>query len=171
LDVLAPIFRRVVAIDRSEAQLSRAQRRIAGRGYSNVQLLHAELDELEVTQAVGEGADLVVAARVLHHAPKPRATVALLARWLKRGGQLVVIDYQRHSDESFRERQADVWNGFEPDDLRAYALGAELENVDVQPLPRGFVQNPMDGHLSWLVLVAEQPKGRARADAVISRSV
>src|SRR6478609_3023996 len=41
LDVLAPAFDRVVALDRSAAQLARAERRVQARGYDNVELCSA----------------------------------------------------------------------------------------------------------------------------------
>jgi len=43
LDVLAPAFDRVVALDRSSAQLARAERRVLARGYDNVELFSAEI--------------------------------------------------------------------------------------------------------------------------------
>jgi len=45
LDVLAPFFRRVIAIDRSPLQLKRAQTRIVQRRYQNVELLCGEIDD------------------------------------------------------------------------------------------------------------------------------
>lgn len=163
LDALAPIFRRVVALDRSEAQLSRAAERVAVRGYTNVSLLTAELGDEAIRRAVGAGADLVVAARMLHHTPRPRAALAALAKLLKPGGRLVVVDYQRHADESFRERQADVWNGFEPDELEAHARAAGLEDAHTSPLPDGLVQSASDSHIGWQTLVASRPHERAEA--------
>lgn len=157
LDALAPIFRRVVAVDRSEAQLERAAERVALRGYDNVSLLFAELGDDAIRRAVGQGADLVVASRMLHHAPRPRAALEALTRLLKPGGRLVVVDYQRHADEAFRERQADVWNGFEPDELEAHARAAGLSQVQARPLPQGLVQSQTDDHIGWQTLVAVRP--------------
>src|SRR4029077_1392935 len=71
LDVLAPTFERVVAVDRSEVQLRRARERAAARGYDNVSFVEGELDAAELLGAVGDGADAVFAARVLHHAARP----------------------------------------------------------------------------------------------------
>lgn len=153
LDALAPIFRRVIAVDRSEAQLTRAAERVALRGYRNVSLLSAELGDDVIRRAVGSGADVVVASRMLHHAPRPRAALEALTRLLKPGGRLVVVDYQRHGDEAFRERQADVWNGFEPEELEAHARAAGLADVHTRELPRGFVQSQLDEHIGWQTLV------------------
>jgi DNA-binding transcriptional ArsR family regulator/protein-L-isoaspartate O-methyltransferase len=157
LDALAPIFRRVIAVDRSDAQLERAAERVALRGYGNVSLLSAELGDDAIQRAVGQGADVVVASRMLHHAPRPRIALEALTRLLKPGGRLVVVDYQRHADESFRERQADVWNGFEADELEAHARAAGLTEVHSRPLPEGLVQSQSDTHIAWQTLVAVRP--------------
>jgi ArsR family transcriptional regulator len=108
LEVLAPVYDRVVGIDRSEPQLSLARERVAARGYPNVTLLQGDLDARELRKAVGAGADAVFASRVLHHAPQPAKVVAQLASLCAPGGALVVLDYARHDDESMRE-QADAW--------------------------------------------------------------
>ncbi|HLV67517.1 MAG TPA: metalloregulator ArsR/SmtB family transcription factor [Polyangiaceae bacterium] len=154
LDVLAPLYRRVIGIDRSEAQLARARRRVARHGYDNVTLMCGELDERAVLAAVAPGADLVIAARVLHHAPRPRATLRALAGLLRPSGRLVVIDYQRHTDDAFREHQADVWNGFEASELEGHARAAGLVDPEVRPLPENLAEGAPDGHLGWQVLVA-----------------
>jgi SAM-dependent methyltransferase len=141
-----------VAFDRSRAQLERARRRIALRGYTNVELLCAEADSEAVHEAVGSGANLVVASRVLHHAPLPRVTVAALVGLVAPGGKLVLIDYAHHDDDELREQQADVWMGFEPAELTDFAADAGLMAVSVRRLPAGYVSGSNDGHLGWLVL-------------------
>lgn len=160
LDVLAPVFQRVIAVDRSEAQLARAGQRVRSRGYDNVEFHRGELDDPALCAAVGEGADVVVAARVLHHAPRPKQMVGALAALVRPSGRLLIIDYCRHSDEALREEQADVWMGFEPSELEGYACAAGLVDVRVTRVPAGFVQNGMDGHIAWQALVATRP-GRA----------
>ena len=157
LDVLAPAFERVVALDRSAAQLARAERRVLARGYDNVQLFAAEIGDREVRRAVGEGADVVVAARVLHHAPLPRETMKALAALLRPGGTLLLLDYARHADEALRDAQADVWMGFDAGELEEFAEDAGLSSVRARELPRGLFQNGVDGHLGWLLLSGKRP--------------
>ena len=170
LEVLAPLYDRVVAVDRSEEQLSRARERIAGHGFRNVTLLRAELDSSELRRAVGGtqggtggsksarrgGADAVYASRVLHHAPQPARVVAQLASLCAPGGSLVVVDYVRHDDESMRE-QADVWLGFEPAELRRFARAAGLADVRVLKIPPFLCGEGIDKHLPWQALVARAP--------------
>jgi ArsR family transcriptional regulator len=154
LDALAPIFERVIGFDRSEAQLVRARRRVAERSYDNVSLVRAEADAPELTSAVGAGADLVVASRMLHHAPLPRATLASLGQLLRPGGRLLVVDYCRHADEELRERQADVWMGFDATELVQHARASGFEHASVLEIPRGYVKRSSDGKVGWQVLSA-----------------
>jgi len=157
LDALAPLYDRVIAVDRSEQQLARAAQRVALRGYVNVRLLCAELGDEALASALGEGADLVVAARVLHHAARPWAVLAGLVRLLRPGGRLVVVDYQRHGDEAFRESQADVWNGFDADELEQRARAAGLRDVRVTALPAPLLAGLSDSHVGWQALTGVRP--------------
>ncbi|MDF2693643.1 MAG: Transcriptional regulator, ArsR family / Methyltransferase fusion [Labilithrix sp.] len=162
LDVLAPAFERVIAVDRSEAQLDRARSRVAARGYPNVTLLKSELGAAELHGHLGEGADVVFASRLLHHAPRPIDLVRQLARLARPGAAIVVIDYERHDDESMRD-EADLWLGFEPTELRRLAVEAGLEDIDVVRLPSAWCGRGKDAHLPWQVLVARSaPAAKAK---------
>jgi DNA-binding transcriptional ArsR family regulator len=164
LDVLAPAFDRVVAVDRSGAQLERARARIARRGYANVQLLRAELGAPELREHVGDGADVVFASRLLHHAPRPVDLVRQLTLLAKpagkdaasaRGGAVVIVDYGRHDDESMRQ-EADLWLGFEASELKRFAREAGLEDADVITIPAAWCGKGKDSHLPWQVMVSHR---------------
>ena len=155
LDVLAPVFERVIAVDRSEAQLCRAKERVALRGYANVVFLEGELDDAGVVSAAGVGADAVFAVRVLHHAPSPAKTVEELARLCAPGGAVIVLDYAAHEDESMRE-QADLWLGFEPVELSRFARSAGLVESRVTQVPVALHGRGPDAHLSFQLLVAKK---------------
>jgi DNA-binding transcriptional ArsR family regulator len=148
LDILAPAFERVIAVDRSEAQLERARARVASRGFENVTLLKSELGDLR-----DRNADVVFASRLLHHAPKPVDLVRQLASLLRPGGAIVVIDYARHDDESMRD-EADLWLGFDPAELKKLASRAGLVDAEVIRLPAAFCGRGKDAHLPWQVLIA-----------------
>jgi DNA-binding transcriptional ArsR family regulator/protein-L-isoaspartate O-methyltransferase len=153
LDLLAPLYRRVVAIDRSEAQLERARQRVRARGFDNVTLIEEQIDGDKVRRAVGDGADLVVAARVLHHAPRPRAAVADLTELLRPGGKLLVIDYARHDDERWSEQQADVWLGFSGEELTDFARSGGLAGARVTLLPESYARFGPDAHIAWICMI------------------
>jgi ArsR family transcriptional regulator len=158
LDLLAPVFERVIAVDRSAAQLERAARRVKQRGYTNVDLLQVELGAEELSARVGRGADVVVAARVLHHAPLPRVALAELCSLLRAGGKLLVIDYARHTDEQMAAAQADVWLGFDAGELLDLSREAGLIDARVIPIPQSYAAQAMDGHVGWQLLTGTKPE-------------
>ncbi len=156
LDVLAPLFDRVVAFDRSEAQVERAKLRVTERGFTNVELMCEPLGAGAAKSLLGEGADLVVASRILHHAPLPRDAMRELVSLVRPGGQLLVIDYLHHDDERLSEQQADVWLGFDPDELKDFATSAGLSQIAVSHIPRAFSRGTNDGHLPWICLLGRR---------------
>lgn len=166
LDVLAPAFEQVVAIDRSPAQLEAARSRVSQRGFRNVELLAGELGDKAIDTRLSGKADVVFAARLLHHAPRPGELVKKLAalcappRGDLPGGALLVLDYVAHEDESMRDR-ADVWLGFEPQELSGFAKSAGLEDVRVSPIASPLRGRGEDSHLPWQVLVGRRGKSTA----------
>jgi DNA-binding transcriptional ArsR family regulator len=160
LDVLAPIFQKVIAVDREQVQLALAAERLARRGYGNVTLVHDAYDSDAVHELVSQRgyADVVFASRVLHHAPKPEAAVAALARLLKPDGALIVVDYTEHEDEGLGERQADLWLGFSQDELAGFARRAGLTDTHVSPIGTGRCGDGLDSALSWHFMVARRPR-------------
>ena len=155
LEVLAPIYERVIAVDRSDAQIAMARERTVARGFTNVTLMRADLDAKDLRRAVGHGADAVFASRVLHHASQPAKVVTELAALCAPGGSLVLIDYARHDDEAMRD-QADAWLGFEPAALRRFARAARLDDMRVTKLPAPLCGDGPDKHLPWQALVARK---------------
>jgi DNA-binding transcriptional ArsR family regulator len=164
LEVLAPIFERVIAIDRSDAQLALAAERVRRRDLQNVALIRGEIDGPEVRRALreakgGEGADVVFASRVLHHAPVPARAMRALADLARtagsepRGGAVCVLDYEAHDDQALREQEADLWLGFEPRELKRLAVEAGLVDVHWQRLPAAWQGEGPDRHLPWQLLV------------------
>jgi ArsR family transcriptional regulator len=159
LDVLAPTYETVIAVDRSEAQLARARERVALRRFENVVFTLGELDSPTVCAAVGDGADAVFAARLLHHAAKPALVVSQLANLCHVDGVVVVLDYIHHDDESMRD-QADVWLGFRASELVGFARAAGLEGAHVHNVPAVLNGTGPDAHLSWQILVARKTSAR-----------
>jgi DNA-binding transcriptional ArsR family regulator/protein-L-isoaspartate O-methyltransferase len=160
LEAMAPLFERVVAVDRSQARLDRARRRTLARDYHHVEFVCGEVDGADVRRSMGEGADVVVAGRMLHHAPVPGDTVVALAALLAPGGRLLVVDYGPHGDEAFRESEADVWTGFESKELSAFATQAGLKDVRVLSVPVGCWPATRKTHrerVPWLALVGTKP--------------
>jgi len=135
LPILSSLYERVVAIDRSSASLARCAGRLAAWGLPNIRLREGDVEDLGVAEEVQQrgGADLVLMARVLHHAARPQDALVAAARLLRPGGHLIVVDYVPHDDEAMRD-QGDVWLGFEPAKLRGW-IDSQLEVITIHPLP------------------------------------
>ncbi len=159
LEVIAPLFRRVIALDREARQLERAAQRVGRRGHTNVELMRADLNEPANLEGLPQ-ADVVIASRVVHHAPRPAEAIRTLADRVRPGGSLLVLDYEPHDDESMREEQADLWLGFSAAELQAHGTAAGLAEIRVTALPSAFHPAGPDAHLRWHVLSARKPNGR-----------
>ena len=158
VELIAPLFDRVVAVDRSEERVKAAERRLASRKYQHVELIRAEYDDAAVASRVDAlgFADAVFAVRLLHHAPKPKKVVSLLASFAKPGGQVVIIDYCAHEDETMRDHRADLWLGFEREELIGFAKSAGLIDPEVFTIPATRYGPGPDAHLQWQVLAARR---------------
>jgi ubiquinone/menaquinone biosynthesis C-methylase UbiE len=86
---LDPGCGRLVGLDFSPDMLGRARRRIAARGWSNVELLEADAAALELDRRF----DGILFAYSLTMIPDWRAAIARAHQHLKPGGRLVVLDF------------------------------------------------------------------------------
>jgi ArsR family transcriptional regulator len=127
---LAPFVRRVVAVDASRHMLAAAKRRVGD--LVNVELRHGELEALPLED--GE-LDAAVIFLVLHYVPDPARALAEVARVLKPGGKLLVVDMVPHDRAELRERMGHVWAGFSYEQLAAWSTDAGFAGLRYRPLP------------------------------------
>src|SRR4051794_4427121 len=123
LPLLSEFADTIVAVDISKEMLRLAKQRAKSLGLDNVEFVKADLADLPLEDA---SVDAAFATLVLHHAPDPGAAVKEMARVLRPGGTLVVVDLSAHGHEWLREEQGDVWLGFGRDELVGYLAKAGL---------------------------------------------
>jgi SAM-dependent methyltransferase len=80
----------------SPAQRARAGREAQRRGIADSCRFHLRSYDDDLQVVVPDGADLIVAIESLAHSRDPARSIANLARTLRRGGQLVVVDDVPH---------------------------------------------------------------------------
>ncbi|MGO1749128.1 MAG: metalloregulator ArsR/SmtB family transcription factor [Marinobacter sp.] len=124
LPVLSELCEHVVALDNSRDMLAKATRTCIDEHLNNIDLIEGVTDTL---LARGDAFDLVVANMVLHHVPSPADIFLDAAALMNNGGCLVVSDLCSHDQDWAKENCGDLWLGFEPEELTAWAAEAGLK--------------------------------------------
>src|SRR5262249_23945982 len=114
---------RVIAVDKSDAVLSRAKALARRRRVSNVIWKKGELEKLPIKDAA---VDLAMLSQALHHAHDPACAVAEAARVTVPGGRVLLLDLRTHHEEWVRSKLGDRRLGFEDDELRKMLAAAGL---------------------------------------------
>jgi ArsR family transcriptional regulator len=127
---LAPFVRRVVAVDQSRAMLAAARGRL--KGLENVELRSGDLEELPIEDRELDAAVLLL---VLHYVVDPAKALAEARRVLKPGGRLLVMDMTPHARDEYRQTMGHVWQGFDAEQINAWAAEAAFERVRYRSLP------------------------------------
>jgi len=127
---LAPFVDHVIAVDGSAAMLQAAKKRL--QGFANVELRRGDLEALPIDDARLDAATL---ALVLHHLPEPERALREVARVLKPGGRLIVIDMLPHERESYRQQMGHVWLGFSDEHVERILDESGFRSIRTVPLP------------------------------------
>jgi ubiquinone/menaquinone biosynthesis C-methylase UbiE/DNA-binding transcriptional ArsR family regulator len=135
---LAPFVTHIVAVDASAAMLQAARKRL--NGFDNVDLRRGELEALPIDNGRLDAATLVL---VLHHVPEPEEALAEVARVLKPGGRVMIVDMLPHDREGYRQQMGHMWLGFSNEHVRRLLTEAGFGNVRIVPLaPDARVKGP-----------------------------
>jgi ubiquinone/menaquinone biosynthesis C-methylase UbiE/DNA-binding transcriptional ArsR family regulator len=127
---LAPFVARVVAVDASSAMLRSAKQRLAG--HENVELRAGALETLPLEDDTLDAATMCL---VLHHVGDPARAVAEVARALKPGGRLVLVDMLPHDREEYRAQMGHIWLGFDEAAIQRLLEDAGFEGCRLIGLP------------------------------------
>lgn len=123
---LAPLVKRVYVVDGSAAMLEVAKKNLAQ--FNNVEYHEADGSSLPFPE---DSLDAIFANMYLHHTPDPLAAIREMVRVLRPGGRLVITDMDTHPYAWLKEEMADVWQGFDRDQMRVWFAEAGLVNVIV----------------------------------------
>lgn len=131
---LARLGCRVVAVDRSKAMLEAARAKLAAENVDGVELREGDAAALPLPDA---SVDASFAHMVLQYLPSPAEALAEMARVVRPGGRVVVIDFVRHDREWMRQELGVAWLGLPPDDVSRWLTASGLvgTHVQVQPAP------------------------------------
>ncbi len=106
-ELLAPVVKKVVAIDQSEAMLVAAKQRLAS--FKNVEFVRGDLEKIPLANA---SVDVAAMMLVLHHIEEPAAALHEAKRILRPGGALVLLDMVAHDRAEYRQTMGHKHLGF-----------------------------------------------------------
>jgi len=133
LELLDGHYRRGVGIDASREMLAVARAKLAAAGLANAQVRLGDIANLD--HGVG-AADLVILHQVLHYFDDPGRLITEVRPLLKRGGEMIVVDFAPHELEFLRAHHAHRRLGLSGTQMAGWARGAGLQVAAVTQFPK-----------------------------------
>lgn len=165
LPYLAEVADHVTAVDLSAEMLRRAKAKARSLGLENVTFARGDFARLPIDDATMDAAFAVL---VLHHAPSPLSALREMARIVRPGGVVVVVDLVAHGHEWLKEEQADIWLGFAREEVESLCSKAGLNDVRTRVVSR--VEPKSKGHGSPLELFVASGRVSEEARAMVRAS-
>jgi ArsR family transcriptional regulator len=81
--------------------------------------------------------DAALAHMVLHYLPAPADALREMARVVRPGGAVVVVDFVRHEAEWMREELGVQWLGFPPAEVAGWLREVGLGRVRIETIAAG----------------------------------
>jgi len=124
LDVFSDRITRGTGIDNNTDMLKVARHKLASSGHSHISLRQGDLHRAPIDSGT---ADLVTLHQVLHYLDDPSEAIAEAARLLTPGGMLLMVDFEAHNQDSFRDNYAHRRLGFTDSDISGWTVQSGLQ--------------------------------------------
>jgi ubiquinone/menaquinone biosynthesis C-methylase UbiE/DNA-binding HxlR family transcriptional regulator len=131
LELLLPRAGKTIGVDYSPKMLEEARSNLGAKAAA----VDLRLGYLEHLPLGDSSIDLGLAYMVLHHVPSPEDAMKDAFRVLRPGGALHIIDLFKHDNEYMRERFADLWLGFDQDEIVSWAQAIGFSAIEKRSAP------------------------------------
>ncbi len=132
---LSTVVKKLIGVDYSDKMLQQARENLCElRADGRVELRLGAIEHLPMRD---EEVDLVLINLVLHHIAEPHGIFQEVNRILKPKGKVLIVDFNKHQKENFRQEMADIWLGFDSKDLTTWLKVAGFNNIEVKVFPGG----------------------------------
>jgi len=148
-ELLARRCKKVIAVDNSEKIVAFGVAKAKKNGLKNLEF---RLGDLQDPPLDAQSVDLVVLSQALHHAQEPAKAIAAVARILKPGGQVMILDLLQHTFEKARELYGDRWLGFPESDLQHWLEAAGFKKIEISVVAR----EEQPPHFATILAAAEK---------------
>ncbi len=122
-------------IDSNPDMLKVARHKLAADKFGHISVQQGNLLQTPFRDG---SADLVTLHQVLHYLDDPREAILEASRLLKNEGELIIVDFETHNEDRFRDDYAHRRLGFSNEDLQEWAASASL---NLKPIERVTNQN------------------------------
>lgn len=132
-ELLAPIVRKVLAVDQSAPMLDAARKRLSS--LSNISFHQGSLEALPLADA---SVDCCVSILVLHHVPDPLNAIREMRRVLRAApgsGVALIVDMLPHDRAEYRHTMAHKHQGFAPTHMQQLCRTAGFAHSSTHLLP------------------------------------
>jgi ubiquinone/menaquinone biosynthesis C-methylase UbiE len=129
-EVIAPCVGHVIAVDESGPMLTAARKRLAAFG--NVELRGGRLEEVPIDD---ETLDASILFLVAHYVAEPDRVTPELARVVKPGGRLVIVDLMPHERDEYVLQMGHVWQGLGEEQMKGWFEDAGFGAFRYRPIP------------------------------------
>lgn len=123
LEVFAKVAKHGSGIDNNTDMLKVARANLDQNGMDHLSVRQGDLHATPLESGV---ADLVTLHQVLHYLDEPNEAIIEASRIMETGGQLLIVDFEAHKFDDFRERYAHRRLGFTDVDISQWMAEAGL---------------------------------------------
>lgn len=130
LELLRAHYRRGIGIDSSREMLAIARAKLAAASITNAQVRLGDIADLDAGTA-----DVVVIHQVLHYFDDPGRALAQARKALRKGGEMLIVDFAPHELEFLRTEHAHRRLGLSESQMEGWAKAAGLGVASLTRLP------------------------------------
>jgi len=134
LELFASRAKGGAGIDTNVEMLTVARHKLASTDFSHMSVQQGDLHATPLGTGI---ADLVTIHQVLHYLDDPLEAIREASRLLKSGGTFLIVDFEAHQFEAFREKYAHRRLGFSDQDITTWLDAADMSLGSVQNIGRG----------------------------------
>ncbi|MCJ8332396.1 MAG: metalloregulator ArsR/SmtB family transcription factor [Lentisphaeria bacterium] len=147
LPILSEISSVLYAVDHSSEMLEYAKKRCRDKKLDHVKFIETDIESVQLP----EPCDAALLHFVMHQLSRPQQAIQAIAKTLKTGGRIVIVDRLNHEDESVREELGSIWLGFMEEQLRDWLTQSNFTNIKFQTIITGSAAD----EIQCFVAVAE----------------
>jgi len=141
LELFSSRAKRGAGVDTNVEMLTVARHKLASTDFSHMSVQQGDLNATPLGTAI---ADLVTIHQVLHYLDDPLEAIKEASRLLMPGGIFLIVDFEAHQFEGFRDKYAHRRLGFSDEEIQIWLEAADMRLSSVQNIGREDKNLPAD---------------------------